>query len=129
MNYYLIAAKIVKYVLSRELDAIIERRENRPQPSNRRSATSNHPLQFLSPESKNFRLRNIKGERRYFKKIARRYWEKSKVVLNDKEDEELSRLVNEIESNIQGKEELEKVFEEANESKPGSMARNSGRRY
>lgn len=64
-------------------------------------------------------VRKVRGERKYYKKIARKYWEKTKIRLNEKENQELSMLVRGIEATDQGREELEKVFEEAEKSKSG----------
>ncbi|KAJ7392155.1 hypothetical protein OS493_013527 [Desmophyllum pertusum] len=64
-------------------------------------------------------VRKVRSERKYYKKIARKYWEKTKIRLNEKENQELSMLVRGIEATDQGREELEKVFEEAEKSKSG----------
>ena len=106
-------------VLSRELERMIARRERRQVENDRQSAQSRHRIDYLSPESKTARIKNIKGERRFYKKIAKKYWKMSKVDLGDKENAELLRLVKEIESSEKGQVELEKVFEEAEASKAG----------
>lgn len=106
-------------LLSRDLDRILERRKKNVSSSIRRSAKSKHRIDVLSPASRKIRLQNIRGERKYFRKIARKYWEKTKVRLNEKENQELSMLMSEIEASVQGREELEKVFEEAEKSKKG----------
>lgn len=74
---------------------------------------------MLSPTSKKIRLKNIRGERKYYRKIAKKYWEKTKISLNDKENHELSLLVNEIESSVHGQQALEQVFAEAETTKAG----------
>lgn len=53
------------------------------------------------------------GEQKYFRKIMRKYWEKTNVHLNKKENQELSMLMSEIEASVQGRGELERVFKEA----------------
>lgn len=106
-------------VLSRELERTIARRERRQVENDRQSAQSRHRIDYLSPESKTARIKNIKGERRFYKKIAKKYWKMSKVDLGDKENAELLRLVKEIEPSEKGQVELEKVFEEAEASKAG----------
>ena len=106
-------------LLSRELDRILERRKKNVSSSIRRSAKSTHRIDVLSPASRKIRLQNIRGERKYFRKIARKYWEKTKVHLNEKENQELSMLISEIEASVQGREELDNVFEEAEKSKKG----------
>ena len=74
---------------------------------------------MLSPTSKKIRLKNIQRERKYHCKIAKKYWEKTKILLNDKENHELSLLVNEIESSVHGQQALEQVFAEAKTTKAG----------
>lgn len=106
-------------LLSRDLDRILERRKRNVSSSIRRSTKSKHRIDVLSPASRKIRLQNIRGERKYFRKIARKYWEKTKVRLNEKENQELSMLMSEIEASAQGREELEKVFEEAEKSQKG----------
>ena len=106
-------------VLSRHLDTILERRKKNKNSSIRRSAGSKHRIDVLSPTSKKIRLKNIRGERKYYRKIAKKYWEKTKISLNDKENQELSLLVNEIESSVHGQQALEQVFAEAETTKAG----------
>ena len=106
-------------VLSRHLDTILERRKKNKNSSIRRSAGSKHRIDVLSPTSKKIRLKNIRGERKYYRKIAKKYWEKTKIWLNDKENHELSLLVNEIESSVHGQQALEQVFAEAETTKAG----------
>ena len=74
---------------------------------------------MLSLTSEKIRLKNIRGERKYYCKIAKKYWEKTKISLNDKKNHELSLLVNEIESSVHGQQALEQVFAEAETTKVG----------
>lgn len=107
--------------LTRELNAILTRREKRPEGNKwqRQSASSTNAICFLSPGSKKERFKNIKKERKHFKKVANKYWERTKIALGQTESDELCCLMNEIDSNEQGKKELEKIFEEAESSREG----------
>ena len=80
----------------------------------------NHLVDILSPTSKKICLQNIRGERKYYKTIARKYWGKAKIELNEKENQELSLFVNEIEATGKGGEELENFFEKAEQCKSRS---------
>ena len=106
-------------LLSCDLDRILEHRKKNVSSSICQSVKSTHQIDVLSPASRKIRLQNICGEQKYFRKIARKYWEKTKVRLNEKENQELSILMSEIEASVQGREELEKVFEEAEKSTKG----------
>ena len=97
----------------------MERRKKNKNSSIRRSADSKHRIDVLSLTSEKIRLKNIRGERKYYCKIAKKYWEKTKISLNDKENHELSLLVNEIESSVHGQQALEQVFAEAETTKVG----------
>lgn len=107
--------------LTRELNAILTRREKRPEGNKwqRQSASSTNSICFLNPGSKKERFKNIKKERKHFKKVTNKYWERTKIALAQTESDELCCLMNEIDSNEQGKKELEKVFEEAESSREG----------
>lgn len=61
--------------LTRELNAILTRREKRPEGNNwqRQSESSTNAICFFSPESKKERFKNIKKERKHFKKVANKY--------------------------------------------------------
>ena len=62
---------------------------------------------------------NMTAKFHYYCKIAKKYWEKTKISLNYKENHELSLLVNEIESSVHGQQVLEQVFAEAETTKVG----------
>ena len=83
-------------LLLRSLDRILERHKKNVSSSIRQSAKSTHQIDVLRPASRKIRLQNICGERKYFTKIAKKYWEKTKVRLNEKENQELSMLMREI---------------------------------
>lgn len=85
----------------------------------RRSAKSTRQIDVLGQASRNIRFQNTYGERKYFRQVARKYWEKTKIRFNEKENQELSMLMSEIEASVQGREELEKEFEQAKKSKKG----------
>ena len=55
-------------VLSRHLDTILERRKKNKNSSIRRSAGSEYQIDVLSPTSKKIRLKNIRGERKDYRK-------------------------------------------------------------
>ena len=108
-------------MLSHDLNKILARREERSEGPmfQRQSASSSHAFSFLSPVSKQERLRNIRNERKYYKQVAEKYWNRTKVALGDPESDEFCRLVNEIESKEGGRTELENIFEEAETTKEG----------
>ena len=106
-------------LLSRDLDRILERRKKNVSSSIRRSAKSTHRIDVLNPAGRKIRLQNISSEQKYITKNVRKYWEKTNVRLNEKENQELSMLMSEIEASVQGREELERVFEEVEKSKKG----------
>lgn len=108
-------------MLSKDLNKILARREERNEGHmfQRQSASSTHAFSFLSPVSKQERLRNMRNERKYCKQVAEKYWNRTKVALGDTESDEFCRLVNEIESNEGGRKELENIFEEAEATKEG----------
>ncbi|KAJ7384465.1 hypothetical protein OS493_021093 [Desmophyllum pertusum] len=87
-------------ILSRDLNKILTRRES--QRSEEKSGKG-----------------KVRLERKYYKTVANKYWQKSKVVLGQTESDELCRLVNEIESNEDGQKELENIFDEAETSRNG----------
>lgn len=64
-------------------------------------------------------MRNVKNERKYYKKVASKYWNRTKIALGETESDELCRLINEIELSGDGKAELENIFEEAEVTKEG----------
>ena len=61
----------------------------------------------------------MKYERKYFKRLAQKYWDKTKIPLGDNESNELCRLVNEIDTTEEGRKELVNIFEEADGTKEG----------
>ena len=107
--------------LSKDLNRLLARREERSEGHKwqRQSASSHHAISFLSPGSKKERMRNVKNERKYFKKLAQKYWDKTKIAFGDSESNELCHLVNEIDTTEDGRKELEKIFEEAEGTKEG----------
>ena len=108
-------------MLSKDLNKILARREERSEGHTfqRQSASSTHAFSFLSPVSKKERLSNMRNERKYYKQVAEKYWNRTKVALGDTESDEFCRLVNEIDSNEGGRKELENIFEEAEATKEG----------
>ena len=72
------------------------------------SSKRNRRIDILSPTSKKIHLQNICAERKCCTKIARKYWEKTKIELNEKESREISFLVKKIQATGEGREELEK---------------------
>ena len=107
--------------LSKDLNRLIASREDRSEGHKwqRQSASSHHAIFFLSPESKKERMRNVKNERKSFKKLAQNYWDKTKIALGDSDSNELCHLVNEIDTSEAGRKELEKIFAEAEGTKEG----------
>ena len=103
--------------LAFKLDETISRSKNAPHASIRRSAKSRHRIDFISPSSKKPRVKNVRRERQYFQTIAKKYWKKSKVQLNDEQSNELLQLVEAVQCH--GEDELENIYEEAEKSGTG----------
>jgi hypothetical protein len=91
----------------------------------RQGTSSNHPIEYLSPLSKDSRLKNILKENKLLKGMLRRNKNKQsfQLELNDEQSEEMSELVNAISSSKEASDELEKIFTEAEEDK-GIFLRN-----
>jgi len=64
----------------------------------------------------------VRRERKNFRRTAERMIKRTSVSLNENQNSELLKLIDCIDSSNEGQEELNKVFEEAENRKPGSRA-------
>ena len=80
--------------------------------------SSNRPLKYLSPASQTERLLKSSKDRKKLRKTVLKYDDPLDVELSGVQDEELTKLVQTIEE--KGKEHLEAVFSEADQTGEGS---------
>ena len=85
----------------------------------RQQSSSTFPFEYLSPVSKKARMTNIRSENKKLRIKVGRVLTASKDVfrleLNDNQGQELTELVHAISSSKVGMDELEKIFDEAEE--------------
>lgn len=85
----------------------------------RQKASSKMRLSILSPESQKAR-QDVRSERKNYRQMAERMVQRSSVTVNEKQNSELVALINCLESSKEGQEGLTKVFNEAEQHKPGT---------
>ena len=83
----------------------------------RQSPSSNYPIKYLSPNSKQKRYSHLKNDRLRLKKRVDRFYKKTKIELPENQSVELCKLIEAIENSDEGKDELKKVAREGNEFK------------
>ena len=86
----------------------------------RQQASSKVRLSILSPESQKARQENVWRERKNYRRMAKRMIRRTSVTVNKKQNSELVALINCLESSKEGQEGLTKVFNEAENHKPGT---------
>ena len=86
----------------------------------RKQASSKVRLSVLSPESQKARQDNVRRERKNFRRVAERMIKRTSFTVNEQQNSELVKLIECLESSKRGQEELTKVFEEAENHKPGT---------
>lgn len=86
----------------------------------RQQASSKVRLSVLSPESQKARQDNVRRERKNFRRVAERMIKRTSLTVNEQQNSELVKLIECLESSKEGQEGLKKVFEEAENHKPGT---------
>lgn len=86
----------------------------------RQQASSKVRLSVLSPESQKARQDNVRRERKNFRRVAERMIKRTSFTVNEQQNNELVKLIECLESSKEGQEGLKKVFEEAENHKPGT---------
>lgn len=86
----------------------------------RQQASSKVRLSALSPESQKARQDNVRRKRKNFRRVAERMIARMSFRVNEQQNSELVKLIDCIESSKEGQEGLRKVFEEAENNKPGT---------
>ena len=86
----------------------------------RQQASSKVRLSILSPESQKARQENVRRERKNYRRMAERIIRRTSVTVNEKQNSELVALINCLESCKKGQEGLTKVFNDAENHKPGT---------
>ena len=90
----------------------------------KRQETSSHvPYDNLSPDSKKLRLSNLRYELSSARNKIRRLNQRiARIDLNEEQDKELSQLVQCISSSDAGQQELDRIFQEADDTSSGKGA-------
>ena len=86
----------------------------------RQQASSKVRLSVLSPESQKARQENVRRERKNYRRMAERMIQRTSLTVNENQNTELVALINCLESCKEGQEGLTKVFNEAENHKPGT---------
>ena len=79
------------------------------------SPSSNYPIKYLSPNSKQKRFSHLKNDRLHLKKRVDRFYNKTKIELPENQSVELCKLIEAIENSDERKDELNKMAREGNE--------------
>ena len=88
----------------------------------RQKASSKVRLSIFSPESQKARQENVRRERKNYRRMAQRMIRRTSLTMNEKRNSELAALIHCLESSEEGQEGLNKVFNEAENHKPGTGA-------
>ena len=83
----------------------------------RLSPSSNYPIKYLSPNSKQKRYSKLKNDRLRLKKKVDKFYKKTKIELPDNQSVELCKLVEALEDSQDGKDELKEISKEGNNFK------------
>ena len=86
----------------------------------RQQASSKVRLSVLSPVSQKARQDNVRRERKNFRRVVERMIKRTSFTVNEQQNSELAKLIECLQSSKEGQEELTKVFEEAENHKPGT---------
>ena len=85
-----------------------------PTKCKRQSPSSNYPIKYLSPNSKQKRYSHLKNDRLRLKRRVDRFYKKTKIELPENQSIELCQLVEAIEDSEDGKDKLKKIVMEGN---------------
>ena len=75
---------------------------------------------MLSPGSQKARRDTVRRERKNVRRVAEKMIKRTSFTVNDKQNSELLKLIECLESSKEGQEELTKVFEEVENHKPAT---------